>query len=467
MKIETQPLDDHQVTMIVELETEKLEGAKRRAARKISEKVKIPGFRPGKTPYDVVRRMYGDAVLVEEALEILVDDIYGPALAEANIEPGATGEFEKLESLDPLKLVFKVPLKPTVDLGDYKSVRLEYKFIPPTETNLDEEILNLRRMYSNTESVERPVEDGDYVLLDLVGREANSAEDAVALIERNGFAQVARKDAPENEWPYPGFSANMIGMGPGESKTFAYQFPADFKEENYAGKTVNFELTVKTVRSVSMPELDDDFAKKTGLGQTVDQLRQRMQENIELEARNLYEDEYFENLLELIKAGATIKYPPQVLDHEVEHVLEDLERRLASQGIENLEAYFGMTKTTKEQFTEEHARPTAIKRLERGLVMDEIARVENIKVDNQMLEAEFSNTWADLAMNDQEFARQTKNGTKPSREIIDAVAMNTANRIMTRNVLSRMKAIATGEETNSPVTSEEAPTEDASSTVAE
>jgi len=447
LKIETHPRDDNQMTMIVEIDAEKMEGARRRAARRIAEKAKIPGFRPGKAPYDVVRRLYGDNVITEEAVEILVDEIYPEALKETKIEPAAAGQLENIESLDPPKFIFTVPLKPTVDLGDYKSVRKVYEFIAPGDDKLDEEIENLRRMYASTETVERPVKDGDYVLLDVIGHKAKAKEDEAALLERKGFAIVVRKDETPTEWPFPGFSAKLVGIAPGEGKEFSYKYAKDFSEESLAGQNVKFEVTVKTVRGVNMPELDDEFAKKTGLGQTTDELRKRMRENIEAEARNAYDDEYFESLIEQIKAGATIKYPPQVLEHEEEHVLEDVERRLKSQGVENMETYFKMVDSTREKFIEEQARPTAIKRLERGLIMDEIARAEKVEIDNESLEAAFNNAWATLAMTDEDFAKRTKGGTKASREIVDAVAMDSANRLLTRRVLDRLKAIASGEVT--------------------
>jgi len=447
LKIETHPRDDHQITMIVEIDAEKMEGARRRAARRIAEKAKIPGFRPGKAPYDVVRRLYGEGVITEEAVEILVDEVYPEALKEAKIDPAAAGQLENIESLDPPKFFFTVPLKPTVDLGEYKSIRQAYEFTAPDDARLEDEIQNLCRMYANTETVERAVQIGDYVLLDLTGVKAKAQEDEAALIERKGFAVVARADEKETEWPFPGFSTKLAGIEPGASKEFSYKYAQDFSEETLAGQNVKFEVTVKTVRGVNMPELNDEFAQKTGLGQTVEDLRKRMRENLDLEARNAYEDEYFEKLIEQIKTGATIKYPPQVVEHEIEHVMEDVEGRLKSQGVENMETYFKMVETTKEKFIEEQAKVTAIKRLERGLVMDEVARAEKIELDNESLEAEFNNAWATLAMTDQDFAKRTKNGTKASREIVDAVAMQSANRLLTRRVLDRLKALATGEVT--------------------
>ena len=442
MKIETHPREDHQVTMIIELEQEKLEAARRRAARKIAEKVKISGFRPGKAPYDVVRRLYGERAITEEAVEILVDEIYPEALKDANIDPAAAGQLENIESLEPPKFVFTVPLKPIVELGDYKSLRLPYELVTPAEDEVDKEITNLRRMYAKTETVERAIVDGDYILLDVVGKKAG-AEDEAPLLERTGFAIVARLEGTDNEWPFKGFSAELIGLAPGESKDFSHKYADDFSEVTLAGQDVNFKATIKTVRSVNMPELTDEFANTTGLGTTVEELRVRMRQNIENEAVEAYQDQYFEKLLDLIKASSVIKYPPQVVEHEVEHVLEDLERRLKSQGVENLDAYYKMVNTDKDKFSEEQARPTAIKRLERGLVMDELARVEKIEIDNESLEAEFNKAWANLAMNDEGFAKRTKNGTKASREIVDAVAMDSANRLLTRRVLDRIKEIAT------------------------
>jgi trigger factor len=204
-------------------------------------------------------------------------------------------------------------------------------------------------------------------------------------------------------------------------------------------------VKVNTVRGVNLPELDDEFARKTGLGQTVDELKKKMRENVNSESQGKYDDEYYEKLLEQIKAGATVKYPPQVLDHEVEHVLEDVEHRLKSQGVENLDTYFKMIDTNREKFIEEQARPTAKKRLERGLIMDELARTEKIEIDQQALEQEFGNAWAALSMMDEEFARRTKGGTKAPREVVDSVAMDSANRLLTRRVLERIKAIATGQ----------------------
>lgn len=456
MKIETHPRDDHQMTLVVELEQEKLEGARRKAARRIAEKVKIPGFRPGKAPFDVVRRLYGDGVITEEAVELLVDEIYPEAIKEAAIQPAAAGALENIESLEPPKFIFTIPLQPTVDLGNYQTVRLPYEWSEPAEAEVDEEIENLRRMYATTESVERPVQLGDYVMISLTGSKAGEEEGAAPLLERSSFAVVVRKEGRPGEWPFAGFSSRLLDAAPGAVIQFTHTFASDHEDESLKGQTVEIAVTIKTIRSVNTPELDDAFAQKTGLGQTVAELREKMRTNVNATAQDKFDDQYYETVMEQIKAGATIKYPPQVLEHEVEHVLEDMENRLKAQGLETLEKYFGMINTTREQFITEQARPTAQKRLERGLIMDEIARVEKIEIDQQSLEEEFGNTWAQLATSDEEFARRTKGGTKVSREIVDAVAMDSANRLLTRRVLERIKSIATSADGETPAAAQEA-----------
>ena len=456
MKIETTPREDHQATMTVEVELEKLEGARHRAARKISEKAKIPGFRPGKAPYDVVRRMYGDSAITEEAVEILVNDIYPLALKESGLEPAAMGQLENVESLDPPKFIFTIPLSPTVELGDYKSVRLPYEWIAPDDEKLEDSITDLRRMYSATESVDRAAAEGDYLMVDVLGVKAKAEDGEAPLIERTGFATLIRKEAKEDEWPFPGFAAKLAGTKPGEDASFSHKFAKDDANEALQGQNVKFTVKVKTVRGVNMPELDDTFAMKTGLGTTVEDLRVRMRENLEAESRAEYDDSYFESVIDQIKLGATIKYPPQVLEHEVEHVLGDIQSRLQSQGIENLEAYYKLVDSTAEKFLEEQARPTAKRRLERGLILDEIVRAEGIKFEEDELEMEFQQAWGNLIQTDPDFNKRTKGGTKPTREIVDAVAMNSANRLMVRLALQKIKAIATGEATDAAPAEEKA-----------
>ncbi|MBN1452982.1 MAG: trigger factor [Anaerolineales bacterium] len=445
MKIEKQLLDDHQMQLTVEVETELMEASKRRAARQIAQRGKIPGFRPGKAPYDVIVRNYGEAAIVEQAMDLLVDDIYPKVLEEAEIKPAAAGSLEKIEELDPPKLIFRVPLAPEIDLGDYRSIRLPYKYSAPGKKELDAALDEFRRMYATTETVERAVEIDDYVLVDVKGERAKpkDEEDRAAALSRSGYALVVRKEARDDEWPYPGFSKELIGMNPGKSKTVKHKFSKDDSDESLRGETVNFEVTMKTVRSMTLPELDDELAKMTGQYETLEELKETLQKDLETRAKAEYDDEYYLELIDKIKAGAIIKYPPQVVEHEAEHVVDDLRQRLSQQGLD-LETYFKMRQTTQEQFLEEEAKPVAIKRLERSLILDQLARGEKIEVDDSALQNEFGQALTELQYQGMDFSKM-RGGKKGQQQMAEAIAMESANRLITRRTLERIKAIATGE----------------------
>jgi trigger factor len=444
MKIQQTPRDDHQVEVVVELEKEQLENARHRAARKLAGRGKIPGFRPGKAPYPVVLRHYGEGPITEEAIEILVDETYPKMLEEAAIQPAAAGSLENVEQLDPPTFKFLVPLRPEVDLGDYRSIRLAYEWEAPGEEKVDEAIEQLRTMYGKTETVEREVQDGDFVMLDVHGEVTGVAEGEEASdLSRDGFPVMVRKEEREDEWPFPGFTQKLLGMKPGDVRNFTHDFPADVSEEALRGKAAKFDVTVKTVRAVALPELNDDFAKTAGT-ETVDELRQRVRENIERQSRDEYDDKYFVQIFDLIKEGATIKYPPQVLDHESEHVLEELKRRLGEQRMD-LETYIKVRNTDMDAFMAEEVKPTAQRRLERSLLIDEIAHQEKIELSEQELTEAFTQYWSALSANDEQFHKITKGGTRGSKDMVNAVALDAANRTIVSRVLDHLKAIATGQ----------------------
>jgi trigger factor len=443
LKIATQPRDDHQVTLTVEIEPQRMEGAKHRAARRISERTKIPGFRPGKVPYDVALRYLGEEKIAQEALDILLDEVYPEALKEAEIDPSGPGSLDKVESIDPPKFILTVPLMPTIDLGEYHSIRLPYDWKEPGDDKVDEAIEELRRMYSKTETVERPIQAGDFVLVNLKGVKAKAAEGEVQLIDRPGYPVFIRMDAKEDEWPFAGFSSELVGLNKDENKTFDHKYDKDFKDESLRGLTVEFEVTVKMVRGAILPELNDEFAKMTGPFENLQALRDAVRANLVRQSKTDYDDAYFVQLIDKIKEAATIKYPPQMVDHEIEHVTEDLKARLAEQGLD-MEAYLKSRQMDEEKFTAEETKPVAIRRLERSLIMEEVTRAEKIVINEEMLNAVFQQTWGEFRASD-EFRRAMRGKSNPPKRLLDAVAMESANRAITQQTLTRLKEIATGQ----------------------
>jgi trigger factor len=439
LKFEKTIQEDHQAQVVVDVEPDQFEAAKRRAARKLSERGKIPGFRPGKAPYEVIRRYYSDEAIYEQAVDLLVDEVYPAMLKEAELNPAAPGTLEKLdkvEGTDLPKLTFKVPLMPEVNLGDYQSVRLPYEFTAPGKEKLDQALEELQQMYGTTETVEREIQEGDYILLDM-----KSEKEALT---RTGFATMVRKEDRELEFPFVGFAHQLLGLKAGDSKAISHEFAEDDADETLAGQTVDMEVTVKTVRSMTLPELNDDFAKMLGQQyESLDALKETLAKDIEARARAEYDDGYYAQVVDKIKEGATIKYASQTLNHEAEHVVEDLRQRLAQQKLD-LETYYKMRNTDATKFFEEEAKPVAKKRLERSLIMDEISRQEKIEVDNEALDQEFNNTLVDLQMQGVDI-NKIRGGKQGQQRVAEAVAMESANRLLTRRTLEKLKAIATGE----------------------
>ena len=435
MKIEKTIEENHEAKLVVEMDAEKMETYKRRAARKISERGKIAGFRPGKAPYEMVVRAYGEQPIIEQAVDYMIDAEYSNILEEADIKPGAAGSLESIDSLEPPKFTFRVPLAPEVELGDIHSLRMPYEWTAPDEKAVEAAIEELRQMYASTENVEREVQEGDYVLVDV--------KSDISELNRTGFAAFVRSEERDTEWPYNGFARELMGLKPGDTKTIKHTFPADWDVETLREKDTEMEVTVKTVRAVTLPELDDEFAKTVGAGETIDALREAVTKDVENRSKADYDDKYFVELIEKIKEGATFKYHQHSLEHEGEHVLEDLSQRLAQQNMD-LDTYFKLRNTTREQFIEEEVKPVAKKRFERSLILDEVVRRENIQVDNESLDAEFNQTLSSLAMQGVDLAK-IKGGRQGQQRVAQAVAMESANRVLTRRALDKLKAIATGE----------------------
>ena len=435
MNIEKIIEENHEAKLVVEIDTEKMEQYKKRAARRISERGKIAGFRPGKAPYHMVVQNYGEQAIIEQAIDFLVDAEYSNILKEADVNPGAAGSLESIDSLEPPKLTFRVPLAPEVDLGDYLSIRMPYEWSEPSEEDVNKALEDMRQMYATTENVEREIQEGDYVLVDV---KSETPE-----VNREGFAAFVRKEERDTEWPYNGFAKELVGLKPGDSKTIKHSFPEDWDVEELKGKEVEMEVTVKTVRAVSLPELDDELAKTTGAGETLDELKEAVKKDVEARSKAEYDDKYFVDLIEKIKESATFKYHQHSLDHEGEHVLEDLSNRLAQQGMD-LDTYFKVRNTTREKFIEEEVNPVAKKRFERSLILDEIVRKEKLEVSNASLDAEFNNTLNSLVMQGLDM-KKIQGGKKGQQQFAQAVAMESANRVLTRNALDLLKSIAVGE----------------------
>lgn len=443
MKIETEHLEDHQVKLTVEVDQDQLESSKRKAAKKIAKRIKVPGFRPGKAPYQVIRRQVGDEALLEESLEILVQDIYPDIIEEAEIEPYGPGNFDNLASLDPLILEFVVPLMAEVELSDYHEIRFPYEL--PEITDEDVKIVedDFRQRQAVEETADRPIETGDHAYFKVSAKryeEEDESEEGNLIEERSSSAIVANEDADTSlEWPFDGFSRELIGMSTGESKTLLHTFPEDSQFESLRDVTAEFSIEIEDVKARILPELDDEFAQSLGEYENVEELEKDIRESLEQRSEETYNSEYDDKIIDEIVEGSTIKYPPQMLENELSSVIQQLESRLANQGLD-MDIYL-KTREMEEEHLREETTPVAETRVKRSLVLLEIAKEEEIEVSEEELQEETERTLQSITqfMSDED----KKQFNQPS------AMMNLAGNIYAELRMSRtleyLRSVAKGE----------------------
>ncbi len=445
MKIETQSTDNHQVTLTIEVEPEEFERAKRRAARSIARKTKIPGFRPGKAPYEVIVRHVGEAAVLEQAIDSLADELYPKALDEAQIDPGAPGTLEEITTFDPLTLVFTVPLKPEVSLGDYKSLRLPYEYEGISDEAVDEFIEMLRQRQAVVTTVERPAEEGDLVHITLNAERLDAAEgeETALLTDRHFPVLIEPEDADEDddteEWPFPGFSRLLLGMSAGEEKEVEHQFEEDCPFEAFQGAHVRFRFQVEKVTKRELPEVDDEFAQSMGDFETAEEFRAEVRQMLDESERAEYEHEYANAALDALVEQSEIKFPPETLERELEDLRRDFERRLETQGL-TLESYLQVNEQSEEEF-EQELRDIAEKRVRRSLVLYELAQAEDVQASEQEVQEGTMKMLDSLAsrMPEKEFRKLLK-----SRHTINDLVSSVMMDVVAEKTTRRLSLIAQG-----------------------
>jgi trigger factor len=445
LKIETTPRDDHQVRLVAEFEQEQFDKYKHQAARKISKDTKIPGFRPGKAPYDVVRRMMGEKAIAEQAMDLLIDEVYPEIIKESDIHPYGPGSLDEIVKMEPPTLAFLVPLEPSVELGDYRSVRIPYEPTLISEKDVDDSIDRLRTSSATVELADRPAGNNDLVYLNVHGRLTHPTEGEDAEVFKDAPTQVwirSEEEQKKGEWPYPGFAREMLDVSAGEDKILLHTFAEDSADESLRGREVEFHAYIESVKAMKLPELDEEFIHKLGDFKTVDETRANMRERLEHNAKDEYDEDYFNQLTDKIRETAKLEYPPQAIKDESETVLDNINQDLARQNLD-FESYLKIRQMDKDTFVEKEIKPVAVKRLERALILDAIGKIEQLKVDVEEVTNMVSRTISAMQRSGE---LKRYRGRMSEDQFTNALAMDAAARTMNHQVLEKLKAIATGTE---------------------
>lgn len=371
------------VEIIIEISPENMQPYLMRAATQLSEQSTIPGFRPGKAPYEQVVQRLGAGRVWEEAAQLAVPKTYSAIVAEEKLETIGSPAIDVIKLAPDNPFIFKATaaLLPEVTLGDYAALKIERKSGEIKEEHIDKVLADLRRMQTKEVVVDRPAKTaGDKVVVDMA-----MSLDTVPL-----DGGVAKNHAVYMDEKYyiPGLKEQLAGLKKGDSKTFALPFPKEHYQKMIAGKDVDFKIEVKEVFELQSPVLDDVFAANLG-HQTLSDLRKLVRGNLEQEAQGKEAERQEIELLE--KAVACTKFgevPDLLINEETHKMLRELEDGLAQQKMSlGMEEYLKKIGKTRDQLRLDFA-PEAIKRVKTALLVRTLAKTEQITISESELDAE-------------------------------------------------------------------------------
>jgi trigger factor len=380
MKTEFIDVSDTQKNLVVEIPSDIVDSEIDKIARDYSKAARIPGFRPGKVPAKVVRQRFRDQILHDVA-HGLIPRAVDEALRERGVEPVDTPDIKDVvvEEGQPLKFTASFETVPPIDPGDYSTITLSRSQAAVEDSSVDEALAQLQERGARYEPVEeRAVEHGDSVQLDL--ERTATAENGESQTDRHEGVSV---DIGASANP-PGFDDALTGMSPGEKKSFDVEYPDDYAIEELAGTTVKYDASVKAIRKRVVPALDDEFAKDLGDFADLGALRARVRADLEHELMHENERETRGELLKQLAARVTVDVPPSLVDREVDRRVEEFVRRLIDQKVDPMQ-----TNINWEEFRDKQ-RDAAAEAVKSALVLDEVARRENIAVSDADVDEEIA-----------------------------------------------------------------------------
>jgi trigger factor len=375
VKVDSTELAPRQVSLDIEVEQERLDVAMDEAYRRLAGQVDVPGFRRGRAPRPMVERLIGRERIVQEAMDRLLPLVVNEAMQQQKVEPYTRPRVESIE-FDPLRVKAVVGLAPKVELGNYQGeLRVPREEAAVGDTEIDEYIQRLRESYAQWAPIERAVQLGDRVGLDL--KAVVEGRDKPVLDSKEA-EYIVDADATR---PAPGFAQQLVGLEAGAEKTFSLPLPDDYQPPELGSQPADFSVTIHWVKERQLPEVDDEFAQQMGEYADVaalrvaieGQLRQREEDRV----REKLEEAAMTKLVEI----SSIEFPPQLVEHEAQHMLETITRNMEQQGIQ-LPQYLRLVGKDQDTF-EEEIRAQAETRVARSLALDAFADAEKIDVEQQ------------------------------------------------------------------------------------
>ncbi len=377
MKVDVERLEKSKVVLTIEVDEKQVDDAASKGSKLIAEKVDIPGFRRGKAPRRILERRLGKDIILQEAAEILVKDVYPKALDEADIKPISEPDISIEQIEDKKPFIFKVTVQVVPDevkIGEYKGIEVEYNKKDVTDEDVEKELKEYQRRHSELEETDKDtVENGDVVTMDYQGFidgeafEGGSNEGHVLKVGDGSFI--------------PGFEEQLIGLKIEEEGEVEVTFPEDYHSKDLAGKKATFSVKVNSIKEESIPELDDEFAKDVGEFETLDELqediRKRLEANAEEEAKNKKRD----SLVDQVVDSSEVDIPEAMIENEISSMIQDMKQQTQMRGL-NFDQYLEVVGKSEEDIREDYVE-AAERRVKTSFVLSELRKVENIEVTDE------------------------------------------------------------------------------------
>ena len=383
MSLQVEKLEKNMAKLTIEVSAEELEKAIQGAYLKQRKHISVPGFRKGKVPRQMIEKMYGVEIFYEDAANALIPEAYAKAYDESELAIVSQPSIDvvQLEKGKPFIFTAEVALKPEVTLGEYKGLKVDKVSTRVTAKEVDAKLEEEQKKNARTITVEdRAVQDGDEIILDFEGFvngvafEGGKGENYPLTIGSGSFI--------------PGFEEQLIGVEAEKEVEVNVTFPEEYHSEELAGKEATFKCTVHEIKVKELPELDDDFAAEVSEFDTLEEykadIKAKIKEQKQAEGNRQKEDQAVEKAV----ANATMEIPEAMIDTQVGQMVQEFAQRLQSQGL-SMEQYFQFTGLTADKMNEE-MRPQAVKRIETRLVLEAIAKAENIEISEEKLDAELT-----------------------------------------------------------------------------
>ena len=380
MSTQVEKLEHNMVKLTVEVSAEEFAKAVKAAYNKNKNKITIPGFRKGHAPQQLIEKLYGPVIFFEEAANALINQTYNEEAESTGLEFVSRPEFDvdQIEKGKPFIYTATVAVRPEVKLGQYRGLEVTRQETLVSDDEINEELKREQEKNSRLVEVERPVQDGDTVILDYSGSvdgekfDGGTAENQTLVIGSGSFI--------------PGFEEQLVGMAKDETKDITVTFPEEYHAEELAGKEAVFTCTIHKIQEKELPELDDEFAQDVSEFETLDEYKKsimdRLTERKQRSAKTAQENEAVDKVI----AASEMDIPEAMIDSQVTSMYQDYARQLQSQGIP-IDTYLQYMGTTEEKVKSD-MRPQALKQIQTRLVLEEVAKAESLEPNDLRVEEE-------------------------------------------------------------------------------